>query len=288
MKTLTRILALFLGIALLNNVVASTPAAPQVSVIELPFRFSLKDLYRDAEAQVPTQAGNWRQWRDWHGLDIRYRAWRGPLSIHFQGDTLLVQARVRYWVQVRKHLIAGLTPTMDCGVGEPARQAIVGLQVRLGWNPDWTPRPQFHVLPTHFIDSCEMSLVGIDVSPLVGKVFRQQMERSLRQALDTLTPSMHSIHTHAQNAWALLNRPIPLSDTTQLHLHPVGAALSPVYGQGDQAQIHLGLAMFPQLGPAQDDEASSWPLPPLRPYYPNSRGLRFELNLELDYADLSR
>ncbi len=266
------------------------PAAPQVQVstLELPFQFSLDDFFQQAEELVPAQTGHWRQWRDWHGLDTRYQAWRGPLSMHFQGDTLLIQAHVRYWVQVRKRLIAGLAPAMDCGVDEPARQAIVGLQVQLGWNPDWTPRPQFRVLPTRFIDRCEMSLADIDISPLVGTVFRQQMQRSLRQALDTLGPSMRSIRAHALEAWALLNKPVLLGSTTQLHLRPVGASLSPVSGHGNQARVHLGLALFPQLAPPQDNPTPASPLPALRPYYPSHSGLRFELNMNLDYADLSR
>lgn len=280
---------LLLLLSLLSPGLASAAAASSASIIELPLRFSLEELSRQAERQVPLEAGNWRTWRDNDGLETRYRAWRGPLSLQMRGDTLWVQAHVRYWVQVRKRLIAGLAPSMDCGVDEAARQAVIGLQVRLDWNRDWTPRPRFRILPTRFIDRCEMSLLNLDVSPLVGREFRRQMEHGLRRSLAGYLPSLKVLRDQAGQAWGRLSQPIPLGEQAWLLLNPAAAALSPVYGRGGDARVHLWLALFPKIVRQSPPKAAvKPPLPELQPYLPNQPELRFELNLELDYGRLSQ
>ena len=96
------------------------------STIEIPFRMSLTPLLRVAEQAVPHQVGNWRNWKDWHGIKTRYRAWRGPLSIHMMGDVLLTQAHVRYWIKAQKKVLKAFDIKVNCGVNEPPRQAPVG------------------------------------------------------------------------------------------------------------------------------------------------------------------
>ncbi len=277
-------------ISLLLLLLLSTNSMAQqrtVSRISLPFSFPLSNLYQAAEEQVPEQTGSWRHWRKWNGLDVRYQAWRGPLSLQMQGDVLTVQAHVRYWLQVRKRLIAGFNPTMDCGVDEAPRQAVIGLQLRMGWNPDWTPRPQFRVLPTQFIDRCQMSLINIDVSPLIGRMFQQEIKHSLRQALADLRGSMQAIRGRAGEIWQQLNQPVELAHGTRLHLNPVAAALSPVRGQQGQGYVHLGLAMYPQISTGEAVQRNQARLPPLQTYYPADSGLSFDLKLAIDYPTLS-
>ena len=77
------------------------PVLP-VSFIEIPLRLSLEPLIDAAEKLLPYQAGNWRTWKDWHGIPSQYRGWRGPLSITASGNMLWVQAHVRYWIRAQK------------------------------------------------------------------------------------------------------------------------------------------------------------------------------------------
>jgi hypothetical protein len=80
-----------------------------VSFIEIPLRLSLEPLIDAAEKLLPYQAGNWRTWKDWHGIPSQYRGWRGPLSIAASGNVLWVQAHVRYWIRAQKSCLAWLT-----------------------------------------------------------------------------------------------------------------------------------------------------------------------------------
>ena len=261
---------------------------PPVSIIEIPVQLSLDPLSSAAEATLPQQAGNWRTWKDWHGIQSQYRAWRGPLSITVSGDVLLVQAHIRYWIRARKKVLGAINLKGSCGVNEPPRQAVIGMQVRLGWGPDWTVRPEFRILPTRFLDRCEMTIANIDVTPLVEKEFRKQMQKSLRAALRTLAPGMNTIQKQAQRSWSLLQEPVKLGRDNWLLFRPVGVALSGITGRGNNIGAHLAVALQPALVTEAEPAGKPVPLPPLERYYPRSSGLNLHMGVSLDFARINQ
>jgi len=263
------------------------PGSP-LSIIEIPVRLSLDPLTQAAEKTLPQQAGHWRTWKDWHGIKSQYRAWRGPLSITVSGDVLLVQAHIRYWIRARKKVLGAINLKGSCGVNEPPRQAVIGMQVRLGWGPDWTVRPEFRILPTRFLDRCEMTIANIDVTPLVEKEFRKQMQNSLRAALRTLAPGMDTIREQAQRTWLLLQQPVALGQDNWLMFRPVGVALSGLSGRGNDIDAYLAVAMRPALVTGTDQAGKPAPLPPLERYFPRSSGLNLHLGVNLDFANLNQ
>jgi hypothetical protein len=262
------------------------PVAP-VSMIEIPVRLSLEPLVDAAEKALPSQAGNWRSWKDWHGIKSQYRAWRGPLGITVSGDVLTVQAHIRYWIRAHKKLLGTVKLKGSCGIDEPPRQALIGMQVRLGWGPDWTLRPEFHILPTRFLDRCEMTIANIDVTPLVAKEFRKQMQNSLRTALRKLAPGMHAIQQQAQRTWSLLQEPVALGQDNRLMLRPTGVALSRIAGRGEYIDTQLAISLLPELVTGSEPAGKPVPLPPLGHHYPRSAGLNLHLGVNLDFATLN-
>ena len=282
------LLLLWLPAAGAQSVAGSqSPAAP-VSIIEIPLRLSLEPLSAAAEKALPTQAGNWRSWKDWRGVKSQYRAWRGPLGITVAGDVLTVQAHIRYWIRARKKLLGTVNLKGSCGIDEPPRQALIGMQVRLGWGPDWTLRPEFHILPTRFIDRCEMTIANIDVTPLIEKEFRKQMQNSLRAALRKLAPGMQAIRQQAQHSWSLLQQPVSLGPGSWLMLQPAGVALSRITGQGDHIDTRLAITLQPELLTGSAPVAQQRPLPPLGQYFPRSAGLNLQLGVKLDFTTLNQ
>jgi hypothetical protein len=266
---------------------AATAALPAVSLLQVPLSFSLQPLFAEMERQVPLQAGNWPRWQRRLGIETRYRGWRGKLAAGLSGDILRVQAHVRYQVQARARL-AGLALDTSCGVDEPPRQALIGLQARLGWGADWGLRPQFRLLPTRFLDRCELTAADIDVTPLVEQAFQARMRDSLDRAMEALTPELARLRSRAQTLWTRLNRPIPVADGGWILLHPVGVALSPLSGRGTRGSLQLVVALRPQLRLGPPPPLAVPPLPPLQQAYPGSPGLRFRLGLRLDYAALGQ
>jgi hypothetical protein len=287
------ILNLLLGLSLLcwGGAWAQAPSSgvPQEpvttpSVIELPLRISLTPLFTKVEQAVPEQAGNWRVWREWHGIQTQYQAWRGKLAFRMEADTLLVQAHVRYWVRARASLLNTVEIKGSCGVGREApRQAVIGVRVRLRWLPDWSLYPEFKVLPTRFLDRCEMTAAGVDVTPLIEDEFRKQLEAGLRSALSVLSPRVNEIRARAAKVWTALQGPIELQPGNWLLLRPAAIAFSPFRGEGEVIQMRLALAMYPLLVAGERPDTSVMPLPPLQQYWPGSPEVYFQLSMNIDF-----
>jgi hypothetical protein len=258
------------------------------SIIEIPLRISLAQLFEVAEQQMPLQAGNWRSWRKSYGVNTQYRAWRGPLQFRLQGEVLTVQAHVRYWIRVHKKVLGAIDLDSSCGVNEPPRQAVIGVQVRFNWTPDWLLRPAFRILPTRFLDRCEMTIADIDVTPLIEKEFQQQLEDRMRVALRELAPRLQTVRQQAEQSWSQLQQPVQLHEGQWLLLNPWGIALSPLAGYGNRLDAMLALILSPEVITGARPVSGRRPLPALSQYYPRASGLNLQLSVELDYADLGR
>ena len=219
------------------------PFAQSPSIVEIPIRISLGHLFEVAEQEMPLQAGSWRDWKKIYGIRTKYRAWRGPLYFTMQGDVLLVQAHVRYWIKAHKKVLGALNLKSSCGVNEAPRQAVIGIQIRLGWEPDWMLRPEFRVMPTRFPDRCEMTIADIDVTPIIEREFQKQLQNKMRAALMMLAPRLNEIRQQAEQIWFLLQEPVQLWGGQWLLLSPREIALSPLAGHGDSVDAHLAMTM---------------------------------------------
>jgi hypothetical protein len=165
---------------------------------------------------------------------------------------------------------------------------VIGMQVLLEWGPDWTLRPRFRILPTRFLDRCEMTIANIDVTSVVETEFRKQMQDSLRAALKTLAPGLNAIQRQAQQTWSLLQEPVELGQDSWLLLRPASVALSRIAGGGKYLDAHLALTLQPVLVPGPEPAINPVPLPPLGQYYPRSSELNLNLGVNLDFPTLNQ
>ena len=269
---------------------AAGPPRPSQSpsIIEIPLSISLARLFEVAEQEMPLQAGNWQSWRKSYGVNTQYRAWRGPLQFTLQGEVLTVQAHVRYWTRVHKKVLGAIDLDSSCGVNEPPRQAVIGVQIRFDWTPDWRLRPVFRILPTRFVDRCEMTIANIDVTPIIEKEFQQQLEDRMRVALRELAPRLQTVRQQAEQSWSRLQEPVQLHEGEWLLLNPWGIALSPLAGYGNRLDAKLALIMLPEVTTGSRPAPGLRPLPALSQYYPRVSGLNLQMSVKLDYADLGR
>ena len=265
---------------------AQATDTPAPSVVERPVRISLAPLFEAAERGVPQQAGHWHTWRKTRGVNTRYRAWRGPLGFRMTGNTLQVEAHVRYQVMAQKTLLGALTVKSSCGVDEAPRQAIIGVRLRLGWGPDWVLRPNVQIMPTRFLDRCEMTIANIDVTPLVEREFRKQLQDKLRTALRKLAPGVNAIRQQAAHNWELLQQPVALAHDHWLLLRPAGIALSPLTGRGNTLETRLAMLLHPTLVSGTRPASGNRPLPPPALHYPRAGGLDLRLAVAIDYEKL--
>ena len=162
------------------------------------------------------------------------------------------------------------------------------MQVLLEWGPDWTLRPQFRILPTRFLDRCEMTFANIDVTSVVETEFRKQMQDSLRAALKTLAPGLNEIQRQAQQSWSILQEPVELGQDSWLLLRPASIALSRIAGRGKTLDAQLAVTLQPVLVTGPEPASKPLPLPPLGQYYPRATGLNLHLGVDLDFPTLNR
>jgi hypothetical protein len=165
---------------------------------------------------------------------------------------------------------------------------VIGMQVLLDWGADWTLRPRFRILPTRFIDRCEMTIANIDVTSVVETEFRKQMQDSLRAALKTLAPGVNAIQRQAQQTWSLLQEPVELGQDNWLLLRPASVALSRIAGREKTLDAQLAVTLQPVLVTGAEPAGKPVPLPPLGQYYPRSAGLNLHLGVNLDFPTLNQ
>jgi hypothetical protein len=276
--------AAFLWFATAPPFVALAQEMP--SLLEIPVQLDLGPAFGAAESLVPHQTGG-PHWEDWHGFKVRYQAWRGPLLMEMRGDVLLAQAHVRYRAEGRKDLIGSLGVGAGCGIEEPPRQALIGAAIRLSVAPDWSLRPAFQVMPTRFIDRCEITALDIDVSPLVERAFQKRLRQALLEALHEVTPALDALKVGAARVWSTLQAPRDLGSGLWLAARPIALGMSPPIGHGRQLSTRIGIAMQPLLSSTEPAPTALRPLPPLSLFRPGRTGLAFDLALNVSVADLS-
>ena len=162
-----------------------------------------------------------------------------------------------------------------------------GVAARLEWAPDWTLHPRFQVLPTRFIDRCEITAADLDVTPLIKRVFDQELRASIAQALDAQRPGLAEFRRKAAEAWAHMQQPLRLAPDLWLQLRPFAVGMAPPEGRGDRVTVHLGVALRPELVHGERPRAEARPLPPLGRLPPGRRGLAFRVELGLDWEAAS-
>jgi hypothetical protein len=261
-------------------------AQQRPSLLEIPVQLDLTPVFGAAENLVPRQAGG-PQWEDWKGFKVRYQAWRGPLLLEMRGDVLLVQAHVRYRAEGHKGLIGNLAVGAGCGIDEPPRQALIGAAIRLSVTPDWSLRPAFRVLPTSFIDRCEITALDIDVSPIVERAFQSRLRQALIEAMQEVTPALDALRIAAARGWSELQVPRDLGSGLWLAARPLGVGMAPPVGQGRQLSTLIGISLQPILSTTKPAPAALRPLPPLSLFRPGGGDLFFDLALDMSVADLS-
>ena len=144
------------------------------------------------------------------------------------------------------------------------------------------------ILPTRFIDRCEMTIANIDVTAVVETEFRKQMQDSLRAALKALAPGLNAFQRQAQQTWSFLQEPVELGQDHWLLLRPASVALSRIAGGGETLDAQLALTLRPVLLTGPEPAGKPVPLPPLGQYYPRSTGLDLHLGVNLDFPTLNQ
>jgi len=218
-------------------------------------------------------------------IDVHYDVARDPMGLNMIGGGLHVDTTVRYSMQACR----GSFPCISCGIGEPRREAEIRLQTKLDWDPSWRLRSRTRLLPVHYAKPCEVTWLGIDITPrFVAPVIEQQMGATV-QIIDRRTPSLTDLRPRAEQIWTALQTPSELAPRTWLVLEPTDVALTPITGSGSMITSTLLLNVRTRVVIGEKPVTTRKPLPVLRRGDANATpGVRVPFDLDLPYEEASR
>ena len=264
-------------------------AVPVESTLALGIRVPVAPLLAAVEARVPREVRQDRGWYGHEGLRVRYAARRAPLELHLQGDSLLVRALVGYWVEARKDVLGHFPVRGSCGVDEPPRGVVLTLVTRFGLRPDWRLATQTTVLPPQFLNPCEMTFAGIDVTGSVARALHEKLWQAAQAEIDQEAPRLGDLRVPAALAWQRLHAPIQVEDRLWLQLNPTEVWASQPVAEGGTLDMVVGLSARPRLrDTAPAEPVAIPPLPALRVAPPGVPGLELPIRLAITHTDAER
>ena len=219
------------------------------------------------------------------GIDIHFDVSRDPVRLQMIGAGVHVSTAVHYSMQACR----GRLPCISCGIGEPRREAEIRLQTTFDWDPNWRLRSKTRLLPVHYARPCEVTWLGIDITPrFIAPVVEQQLG-AVVGIIDRTTPSLTSLRPQAQQIWTALQTPSELAPRTWLVLEPTEVGLTPITGSGPTITSTLLLRMKTRVVVGEKPATTQKPLPRLKAAIAGSQSkIRVPFDLELPYEEASR
>lgn len=187
----------------------------------------------------------------------------GALELEAIGDEVVATARIRYAASACVR--TGLSPCLHvagCGDGQEAPEVELHLRSRLSWAPSWSLTSATEV-DLHHLRPCEITVLQIDVDPLVDELLQPVQDR-LAARFDAALPHLTDVRCVADRLWHRLRDPVELRPGLWLALHPDSIRVTPLRGRGEVLEVGLSIRAQPELSvaarPARDPERE---LPPL-------------------------
>jgi hypothetical protein len=269
---------------LCGQVVGPLPApAPEPSTIVILIRASLAPLIPEIEARVPKTFADKAKER---GIDIRYEVARAPIALNMIGSGLHSSTTMKYALEACR----GRFPCISCGFGEARRVADIKLQSKLEWDPAWRLRSTTRPLPVYYARRCEVTWLGIDITPrFVAPVVEDQL-RQTAAVIDHNMPALTNIRPRAEQIWNALQTPVELAPRTWLVLEPTDVALTPISGSGTTVTSTLLLHAQTRVVVGAQPAAARRPLPALKTGSMAAQPalVRVPFDLQLPYDEASR
>ena len=230
-----------------DSVVADdAPAEVLLSSVEIPLELQLGPAIEALETAVPRVHDRMGAWT-YHGNNARYkfRVERDRFAASLSGNTLELATTLRYGA-VGQYRPLGFWISGSCGVGGAApRRIAVAYRTVLGMNSNWTLRPTTTISRLVAVDECRVTVLSIDVTDKVIRVFRDPIDRGA-QAMNDRIASLN-VRSKLEQVWQQLQTPIPFGDGALLRLNPLTLRFAGVQGTGTTLTTSIGLTITPQI-----------------------------------------
>ncbi len=272
------------------------PPPPPLSRFSVPLQYDFSTMVRVVERAVPQTFGSMERVRT-IGTDERrhyaFEAIRGPFTAFAEGRELHLRSTLTYRVRGYYKPIIGPTISAGCGgelVGERPR-LVVELAAPLTLTPDWRLSSRARVVrvaPASSTDRdrCDVTILQYDLTPRVVESAEEVLTDRLPQINRYV--SEVDLHDRFEEWWALLRKPIRLSDDVWLMLAPERLRMGRVSGRDRVLTVPVTLDARPRVVTGRDEPpVDSTPLPPLARDTVGT-GFRIAMDGLIDYGTASR
>jgi len=272
---------------------APAPSAPALSRFSVPLEYDVSAVLRLVDSIVPKTFGSMDDIRAVNG-DSRKRyafeATRGRFTAFASGREMHLRATFAY--RARGYYKPPIGPTLSAGCGSATERPriVVELATPLTLTPDWhlsTKARLVTIRPasTQDRDRCDVSLLDIDVTDRVIGAARPALVGKLPD-IDRKVATV-DLTGRVTEWWGLLNRPIRLTDSVWLALHPEQLHMGAVRGEARVLTVPVSLDARPRIVTGSQPRIEAVPLPPLAKDTV-ADGFRIEMDGVVDYGTAAR
>ena len=290
MRLFQPLLSSLFCLSLLAQEPVAAPAVTEVpSFLATPIRVDLDALFATAERATPRVPPGVETWNNLAGPALgggayRFDLYRDPLAFNLNGNRLAVHTTVNYWLEVGVRMKGWVKGMGSCGLPpESYRRARLGLVAELALTPDWgidlrlTPEDPLQM------DSCQVTLLGVDITGKVLAVMKDSLFKAARGMEQQLRDST-LLRQKVANAWLQAQQPVELSPGVFMMLNPERVRMAPLRSEGKELIITPEIQVRPSISLGTAPQEPYRALPPLdlspNPIQP---GFRLRVAADLSY-----
>src|SRR5436190_22320741 len=251
------------------DVGAPAPSAAALSRFSVPLEYDVTAVLRLVEQAVPRTFGSMdsvRSINDDARKHYAFEATRGPFTAFASGREMHLRATFAY--QARGYYKPRLGPTLSagCGNGKERPRIVVELATPLSLTKDWhlmTHARLVTIQPASAEgrDRCDVGILHTDVTDRVVDAARSALVGKLGD-IDRKVRTV-SLSSHVAEWWQMLNRPIRLTDSVWLMLHPEQLRMGSVSGEARVLTVPVSLDARPVIVTGTPPDTAHGPPPPL-------------------------
>lgn len=219
-----------------------------------------------------------------------YEATRGPFTAFAEGKLMHLRATLSYSARGFYKPLIGPTLSAGCGDGTDRPRITVELVTPLNMTANWhlvshASIAQLQPASTSDRDRCAVSILHYDVTDRVVDAARTALASHLGD-IDNKIAGV-DLTGNFKQWWALLNKPIGLTDGVWLLLGPERLRVGSITGSGNELTIQAGLDAQPRVVTGAEPHPA---LPCLPSLVHGLEGNGFHVMLEgvIDYATASK
>jgi hypothetical protein len=277
---------------------APPPPAPAVeeSVVNLKVSVAVNELAVAADAAVPREGAQEETWQDggtlpgYGAFAYIYRFVRGPVSVRAAGNRLVTEfPEVQYRLVVRMTNPRGEAIEGECGHAPdpPKRLRLLATSV-LSWSDKWTLESETSFDEPQFDDSCRLTNLGIDGTPIVKSLVIPRLQ-PLAVAIDAKVRERTEARKRVEAVWRALQEPTALPPNLWLTLNPTSAEISPIRSDGDQLiRTSVNLLLRPTASTGPQPSVNAQPVPSLQLSPRSLDGFHLTLPILAKYSEINR